>query len=567
MTGAHEANLHQPITLSEEMPLEPDPDIIRGSIITRTNKAFGYESMRLGSQINGRSLMPARSGDAGANTPGSTNGSSSSSSSSSNNNISDADVGHRGQANSGGIVEKKHKNKGYAYSREQAKRFLSSISLFSPEEHQKQQQDPQASGSAGTRHFGETSPTARNADGGRAQGHSSLYAHESYHQHQHFKDNRDARPDFKARLGEGNYCTSAMNFKVLQNPMSHSTCAESTQRGGGGHVELSIMGNSDPSFLSPNRMNIESGARTNDALSPADISTKSMGASTSGGGANSGSHSLRFYQAHVEEQPIGFDEEPRKKKHQKFSIDWLIMILETRQTLSYANLLEPNHTLRCDTPTLIKSSGYQATDLDAFYFENVEQRAASMAGGFMGSILHPSRYDDVRPEEERLFEEKYPYLESLGFNLEHLRKMKQSMLKMADEVDIELSSIALAFVYYEKLVIRGYVVKDNRKLVAAICLLLAIKVNEPKEKQIAEITEELEDEFDVSEKAIKESEFAVFSKLEFSLFVPIHEFMPHYNLIVGLVGKSNSSKLPQTPPNTAPFYNVMDNGQSTSKAH
>ncbi|KAJ1828263.1 hypothetical protein LPJ70_007282, partial [Coemansia sp. RSA 2708] len=78
--------------------------------------------------------------------------------------------------------------------------------------------------------------------------------------------------------------------------------------------------------------------------------------------------------------------------------------------------------------------------------------------------------------------------------------------------DLELSTAAIGWVYFEKLILKGYVVKDNRKLVAAVCLFLAMKINESRE---------------VSEDSILDQEFSVFAELDFSLWVPCREFMPH----------------------------------------
>jgi hypothetical protein len=74
------------------------------------------------------------------------------------------------------------------------------------------------------------------------------------------------------------------------------------------------------------------------------------------------------------------------------------------------------------------------------------------------------------------------------------------LLEIGKELDLEVSSVAHAYVYFEKLVIKvigissvylclvhilivwkqNIITKKNRKLIAGCCLFLATKVNEPK---------------------------------------------------------------------------------------
>jgi hypothetical protein len=97
-----------------------------------------------------------------------------------------------------------------------------------------------------------------------------------------------------------------------------------------------------------------------------------------------------------------------------------------------------------------------------------------------------------------------------SLTLSKIRKIKQLMLQLGQSLvghelnllsslvgllqspSLELSTVALAYVYFEKIAIRvsgvairrvtrvfqGVVTKDNRRLVAAVCMLLAFKFNE-----------------------------------------------------------------------------------------
>ncbi|ORX67855.1 hypothetical protein DL89DRAFT_225403, partial [Linderina pennispora] len=104
--------------------------------------------------------------------------------------------------------------------------------------------------------------------------------------------------------------------------------------------------------------------------------------------------------------------------------------------------------------------------------------------------------------------------------LDQIRRLRTHMLRVTREQDLELSTAALGWVYFEKLIWKGYVVKDNRKLIAGkmqwhilYCCLS-----------------------DTIELSILDQEFDVFAQLEFSLWVPRHEFMPHFARMFEAIG-------------------------------
>ncbi|CEJ05505.1 hypothetical protein RMCBS344292_19445 [Rhizopus microsporus] len=108
-----------------------------------------------------------------------------------------------------------------------------------------------------------------------------------------------------------------------------------------------------------------------------------------------------------------------------------------------------------------------------------------------------------------------------NFRLSHPENITKNL-------DLELSTLSHAYVYVEKLIQKNVVTKQNRKLVAACCLYLAVKINEPKGAISGEIG--------IGSKDIQGHEFAVFADLEFSLYVPIEEFMPHLDKLVEAFG-------------------------------
>jgi len=54
---------------------------------------------------------------------------------------------------------------------------------------------------------------------------------------------------------------------------------------------------------------------------------------------------------------------------------------------------------------------------------------------------------------------------------------------VSEECGLQPVTIAMAFVYFEKLVLQGRLNKNNRKLVSAACVLLAAKISSDLKKQ------------------------------------------------------------------------------------
>ncbi|KAI9470790.1 MAG: cyclin-like protein [Benjaminiella poitrasii] len=120
----------------------------------------------------------------------------------------------------------------------------------------------------------------------------------------------------------------------------------------------------------------------------------------------------------------------------------------------------------------------------------------------------------------------------LLITLSKIQSIKRHLLMIGKSMDLEISTISHAYVYFEKLIQKKVVTKQNRKLVAACCLFLATKVNEPKGLDFNQLLETIQSEFDTNPKEIRTFEFDVFADLEFNLYVPLHEFMPHFHRII-----------------------------------
>ncbi|KAJ1739574.1 hypothetical protein IWW42_005303 [Coemansia sp. RSA 1085] len=173
---------------------------------------------------------------------------------------------------------------------------------------------------------------------------------------------------------------------------------------------------------------------------------------------------------------------------------------------------------------------YKAGVLDDPGQQKGLQRAMAGLTEYMGTI-----FDNVRPDDQR--QEGHLEVVLGGPTLEQIRRLRAHMLRVTREQDLELSTAAIGWVYFEKLIFKGYAVKDNRKLVAAVCLLLALKINESREVSISRSLQAIQRRFEVSTSLILDQEFSVFAELDFSLWIPCREFMPHFVRMFEAMGK------------------------------
>jgi len=51
---------------------------------------------------------------------------------------------------------------------------------------------------------------------------------------------------------------------------------------------------------------------------------------------------------------------------------------------------------------------------------------------------------------------------------------------LSPDIDLEVGTVAMSFVYIERLILKNVLRKANRKVLAGACLILAAKANDPK---------------------------------------------------------------------------------------
>ncbi|XP_063064912.1 CDK5 and ABL1 enzyme substrate 2 [Engraulis encrasicolus] len=149
---------------------------------------------------------------------------------------------------------------------------------------------------------------------------------------------------------------------------------------------------------------------------------------------------------------------------------------------------------------------------------------------YMTTVIEYVKPSDLKKDMNETFKEKFPHIK---LTLSKIRSLKREMRTLGEECPLQPVTVAMAFVYFEKLVLQGRLNKQNRKMVAATCVLLAAKISSDLKKQeVKQLIDKLEERFRIGRRELISYEFSVLVALEMALYLPESKVMPHYRRLV-----------------------------------
>ncbi|XP_051832663.1 CDK5 and ABL1 enzyme substrate 2 isoform X1 [Antechinus flavipes] len=145
---------------------------------------------------------------------------------------------------------------------------------------------------------------------------------------------------------------------------------------------------------------------------------------------------------------------------------------------------------------------------------------------YMTTVIEYVKPSDLKKDMNETFKEKFPHIK---LTLSKIRSLKREMRNLSEECNLEPVTVSMAYVYFEKLVLQGKLNKQNRKLCAGACVLLAAKISSDLRKnEVKQLIDKLEERFRFNRRDLIGFEFTVLVALELALYLPENQVLPHY---------------------------------------
>lgn len=178
----------------------------------------------------------------------------------------------------------------------------------------------------------------------------------------------------------------------------------------------------------------------------------------------------------------------------------------------------------------------------------VLQRKAS-TGPIISSIIHFVKKQDLKLSLNEKFRERHPTLPP-SLTLSKIRNLKKVTLLTCISIGIEISTVAMAMINFERLCMKSLVTKYNRRLTMAVSVMLAVKFNETVYDNYHSMLNALltffDREWDLPKKQVFEAEFGAFVHLGFTMHIPFPHVYLMYSRLLKLLNQTSKHYLGET---------------------
>lgn len=186
-----------------------------------------------------------------------------------------------------------------------------------------------------------------------------------------------------------------------------------------------------------------------------------------------------------------------------------------------------------------KLNDYDPLFLDDPEIRTSRKKKVMAMKGILTSTIPFIKLNDMNKDLDDQFKQKHQSWlnKKLELTLSMIRQMKRSMISILETTTIvEVTTVAIAIVHFEKLILQNQVSKTNCKLIAATCLFIAFKLNDEsggskRKSHMETFFDRIDHEFGISRKSLIQKEFALLSLLKFDINPSKEQWIPHIEYI------------------------------------
>jgi len=173
---------------------------------------------------------------------------------------------------------------------------------------------------------------------------------------------------------------------------------------------------------------------------------------------------------------------------------------------------------------------YDPLELDDPRLQKGKHRTVLALPSCRISLLPYVKKKDLKEDLNEQFEARHPQIYQ-DIKLTTIRNAKKRMLEYGIMEALELQTISTAVIIYEKVILRKKIIsKENKKAIAACCLLMGIKFVDDRATSktfLNPILEGISKQFSVSKESILDEEMTVLKAINFGVFVDPKNVIHH----------------------------------------